>query len=129
MVADAADPESRSVGSFFKNPVVGPQSVPEGAPFWVQPDGTVKLAAAWLIESAGFSRGAALVGSARLSQKHPLALVNDGAAKASDIAASARLLQRGVFEKWGVTLHPEPLFVGPWEASELPEGASVFSPA
>jgi UDP-N-acetylmuramate dehydrogenase len=64
MVIRADDPDSRSAGSFFKNPVVTMEQSEEIAeeaeaalPCWPQPDGNVKLSAAWLIEQAGFRRG------------------------------------------------------------------------
>ena len=55
MVLDPADHDTWSAGSFFTNPVVSPHEVPEGAPAWPQPDGSVKTSAAWLIERAGFT--------------------------------------------------------------------------
>ena len=57
MVLDAGDHDTWSAGSFFTNPVVAPDAVPEGAPAWPQPDGTAKTSAAWLIEHAGFAKG------------------------------------------------------------------------
>ena len=59
MVLDADDHDTWSAGSFFTNPVVDPDAVPEGAPAWPQPDGRVKTSAAWLIDHAGFARGTA----------------------------------------------------------------------
>jgi UDP-N-acetylmuramate dehydrogenase len=77
-------------------------------------DGTVKLSAAWLIEHAGITRGFALPGSgASVSQKHTLALTNaSGHASAADVAELARYIQIRVMSQFGVTLHPEPVFVG-----------------
>jgi len=77
-------------------------------------DGTVKLSAAWLIEHAGITRGFALPGSgASVSQKHTLALTNaSGHASAADIAELTRYIQIRVMSQFGVTLHPEPVFVG-----------------
>jgi UDP-N-acetylmuramate dehydrogenase len=53
MVVDPGDPDSRSAGSFFTNPLVTAKQVPDGAPQWPQPDGRIKVSAAWLIERAG----------------------------------------------------------------------------
>ena len=69
------DPDTWSTGSFFTNPVVAPEHAPKDAPAWPQPDGLVKVSAAWLIEAAGFAKGygAQTVG---VSSKHTLALTN-----------------------------------------------------
>jgi UDP-N-acetylmuramate dehydrogenase len=111
MVLDAADHDTWSAGSFFTNPVLTADAVPEGAPAWPQPDGTVKTSAAWLIEHAGFTRGH---GSDRaaLSGKHTLALTNRGGATAEDLLALAREVRDGVRERFGVRLVNEPVLVG-----------------
>ena len=77
MVLDAADHDTWSTGSFFTNPVVPADVVPDGAPTWPQPDGLVKTSAAWLIEHAGFTKG---YGNdrVRLSSRHTLAITNRG---------------------------------------------------
>jgi UDP-N-acetylmuramate dehydrogenase len=128
MVVSDTDPDSRSAGSFFKNPVVPEADAPEGAPRFPAPAGYVKVPAAWLIERSGVQKGEALVGGIGISSKHPLALVNRGGASASDVAASAKQVQRRVQEAFGIVLHPEPLFVGPWDPAELPDGATVVRP-
>jgi UDP-N-acetylmuramate dehydrogenase len=114
MVLDPGDPDSRSAGSFFVNPIV-PEAVADrigvdGMPRYPAAGG-VKLSAAWLIERAGFSRGYAR-GAAGLSSKHTLAIVNRGGATARDVAALAREIRDRVAERFGVTLTPEPVFVG-----------------
>jgi UDP-N-acetylmuramate dehydrogenase len=128
MVLDVADPNSRSAGSFFKNPILTQSEIPTDAPRYPQTDESVKTSAAWLIETSGFVKGQRLVGGVGLSAKHLLALVNQNNATASEIAASARLVQAGVLERFGILLHPEPVFVGDWVASELPDGALIFKP-
>ena len=113
MVLDPADHDTWSAGSFFTNPVVPAEQAPPGAPTWPQPDGSVKVSAAWLIEQAGFTRG--YPGSdapARLSTKHTLALTNRGQATASDLVALARRVRAGVTDRFGITLEPEPRLVG-----------------
>jgi UDP-N-acetylmuramate dehydrogenase len=112
------DPDCRSAGSFFKNPIVTEEQfiqLQSGAgsavPRYPAPGGRVKTAAAWLIEQAGFSKGYSL-GLAALSTKHTLALVNKGGAKAEDIVRLARDIQNRVRERFGIELVPEPVFVG-----------------
>ncbi len=119
MVIDPADPDTRSAGSFFTNPIVAAEiaaRLPATAPRWVQPDGRVKLAAAWLIEHAGFARGLTRdrVG---ISTKHALALVTRPGATAADLLALAREIQDGVRAKVGVDLAMEPVVAGKEPAS------------
>ena len=79
----------------------------------VDVDGGVKLSAAWLIERAGFPRGYPGEGApVRLSTKHTLALTNRGGATTGQLAELAREVRAGVRAAFGVTLHPEPLWVG-----------------
>jgi UDP-N-acetylmuramate dehydrogenase len=111
MVLDGRDPDTWSAGSFFTNPVIDPDQVPEGAPAWPQEDGRVKTSAAWLIEHAGFGKG---YGTERvsLSTKHTLALTNRGGASADDLLALAREVRDGVAERFGIVLVNEPVLVG-----------------
>ena len=111
MVLDAADHDTWSAGSFFTNPVVAPDAVPEGAPAWPQPDGRVKTSAAWLIEHAGFGKGHGNA-LASLSTKHTLALTNRGDASAGDLLALAREVRDGVEGRFGIRLVNEPVLVG-----------------
>jgi UDP-N-acetylmuramate dehydrogenase len=117
MVVDANDPESRSAGSFFTNPIVDAATAAAverragvRPPQWPQADGSIKLAAAWLIERAGFAKGYThdRVG---ISHKHALALVNRGGASASELLALADTIIAGVEERLGVILVPEPVIV------------------
>jgi UDP-N-acetylmuramate dehydrogenase len=112
MVLDPADHNTWSVGSFFTNPVVASGDVPEGAPAWPQPDGSVKTSAAWLVEQAGFPRGYPEGGAARLSTKHTLAITNRGSASTADVLALAREIRTGVRERFGIELVPEPVLLG-----------------
>ncbi|HTW15927.1 MAG TPA: UDP-N-acetylmuramate dehydrogenase [Nocardioides sp.] len=111
MVLDDTDHDTWSAGSFFTNPVVAPDDVPDGAPAWPQPDGRVKTSAAWLIEHAGFAKGYG-AGPARLSTKHTLALTNRGDAAADDLLALAREVRDGVEARFGIRLVNEPVLVG-----------------
>jgi UDP-N-acetylmuramate dehydrogenase len=119
MLLTAGDPDCRSAGSFFRNPVVSEQTFAgieqaaegERVPRYPAADGNVKTAAAWLIERAGFQKGHAF-GRAALSQKHTLALVNRDSATAADILAAARDIRLRVEDRFGIRLIPEPVFVG-----------------
>lgn len=122
MVLDPQDRDTYSTGSFFTNPVVSADaagSLPADAPRYpAGSDGQVKLSAAWLIDRAGFGKGYGLEagsvsgGRASLSTKHTLAITNRGAASAADMVAVAREVRRGVVERFGIELHPEPLLIG-----------------
>jgi UDP-N-acetylmuramate dehydrogenase len=112
MVLDQGDPDTRSVGSFFTNPLMPAAAQRElGAPGFAMPDGRVKVPAAWLIERAGFTKGFA-AGGAGLSSKHPLAIINRGGARAEEIVALAFRIKQTVLERFGVSLRTEPIFVG-----------------
>ena len=73
-----------------------------------------KFSAAWLIERAGFTKGWHVEGNevASLSTKHTLALTNRGGATSRDIVELARAVRDGVREAFGVTLEPEPIWLG-----------------
>lgn len=118
---DPNDPNRRSVGSFFTNPVVSSaraddvqrrvQSEGDPMPRFPEPDGRVKVSAAWLIERAGFSKGW-FDGEAGLSTAHTLAVVNRGGATATDIVRVARRIRSRVRHVFGVVLQPEPVLLG-----------------
>jgi UDP-N-acetylmuramate dehydrogenase len=120
MVLDAGDPDTRSAGSFFTNPVLDAgqfarvESVAGGVrvPRFDAGDGLVKVPAAWLIEHAGFAKGYGAPGRARVSAKHTLALVNAGDATTADLLSLAREIVGGVRSVFGVTLTPEPILIG-----------------
>jgi UDP-N-acetylmuramate dehydrogenase len=120
MVADPADPDTWSVGSFFTNPILSPAELADFEaraagpyPSWPAdgvPSGT-KLSAAWLIQHAGFGKG---YGGerVRISSKHTLALTHRGGGTTEELVALAREVRDGVRERFGVTLHAEPRLVG-----------------
>ncbi len=119
MVIDPTDPNSRSAGSFFKNPVVlnkiadqireniGGGIIPT---FNVDAE-SVKIPAAWLIEQAGFHKGF-IMGNAGISTRHSLALINRGGAMADDIVRLMEAIRDRVEQNFGIRLVPEPVFVG-----------------
>lgn len=121
MVVDAGDPNSRSAGSFFRNPIVGKElllKVSESAgvgvdavPHWPVGEGLIKLPAAWLLEQAGFVRGYAM-GRAGISSRHTLAVINRGDATAADIIALRERIIETVRLKFGIELEQEPVSVG-----------------
>jgi UDP-N-acetylmuramate dehydrogenase len=134
MVLDPADPDSRSAGSFFTNPVldalqfaalrrvVDERSGPEvPIPQFPAGPGQVKVPAAWLIGQAGFGKGyqgprradGGRPGpAARISTKHTLALVNPGDARTADVVGLAREIRDRVRAIFGVELASEPVLVG-----------------
>jgi UDP-N-acetylmuramate dehydrogenase len=117
------DPDCRSAGSFFKNPVVAEEQVQKIAAIGgtrpprfpagpgAENEGRVKVPAAWLIEQAGFSKGYTL-GAVGVSRRHTLALINRGGATASDILALADQINSAVAERFGITLEMEPVMLG-----------------
>ena len=113
MVLDPEDRDTWSVGSFFTNPVVSTGDwvgLGLDAPHWPADDGTVKIAAAWLIERAGFTKGYAGAGVA-ISSKHTLALTNRGAGSTAALLDLARTIRDGVRDRFGIELQPEPVLV------------------
>ena len=112
MVLDPTDHDTWSVGSFFVNPFVAPEQVPDGCPNWVVDD-QVKLSAAWLIEQAGFGKGFRLDhGAVSVSTKHTLALTNRGNATTKELLELARVIRDGVQARFGIRLRPEAHLVG-----------------
>jgi UDP-N-acetylmuramate dehydrogenase len=118
MVLDVQDPDTRSVGSFFMNPVVTTSvreriasASGEHVPAFVAGADRVKIPAAWLIERSGFVKGRG-DGSVGLSRKHPLAIVNRGGATTRDVVRFAARVKRAVVDWCGLWLRPEPVFVG-----------------
>jgi UDP-N-acetylmuramate dehydrogenase len=123
MLLVEGDPNTRSVGSFFKNPVVSAQvfneiarqsaSPPPGFPAVGNTDAAdcVKIPAAWLIEQAGFAKGYRM-GRAGISSQHTLALVNRGDATAGEILALADQIAAAVEQRFGIRLEMEPVLVG-----------------
>lgn len=110
MVWDPADPDSRSAGSFFTNPIVPEGKAVEGCPSWPAGDGRVKLSAAWLVQHAGFGRGTR-EGNVGTSSKHSLALTTEAGATAHELLAFAGRIVATVEERFGVTLEREPTAV------------------
>jgi UDP-N-acetylmuramate dehydrogenase len=118
MVIEAREPDSRSVGSFFVNPVITPEEFDEvkrrageEIPSFPAADGRVKLSAAWLIEQAGIHRGS-VRGNVGTSSKHALAIINRGGGTAREVLELAAEIKSRVLDRFGVALAPEPIFIG-----------------
>lgn len=121
MLIIAGDPDCRSAGSFFKNPILTEQQHTElkirsakqglAIPSYPALERQHKVSAAWLVEHAGFNRGYTF-GHAAISSKHTLAIVNRGGATAAEVLALKDTIQERVEDIWSVRLEPEPVFVG-----------------
>lgn len=121
MLLVEGDPDVRSAGSFFKNPIVDTQRFVEldaemqsrglQLPNYPADDGQRKLSAAWLVEKAGFHKGY-VHGNVGISSKHTLAIVNRGAARASEVVSFMNVIRETVFSRFAIDLHPEPVFLG-----------------
>lgn len=125
MLITPNDPDCRSAGSFFKNPVIPlealeriersmPNSTPGATsevPSYPAGNGFVKIPAAWLVERAGFGKGYVL-GNAGISSRHALALINRGGATTADIVALKDRVIDAVNQRFRITLEPEPVWVG-----------------
>ena len=135
MVIDPKDADSRSVGSFFVNPVVTRQEFEQvkelsnkstrdkvEVPAFPASDDRVKLSAAWLIERAGFARGYRH-GNVGTSTKHALAIINRGGGTAREVMELKELIQSRVMDAFGIALTPEPVFLG------FEPGSAGVSPA
>jgi UDP-N-acetylmuramate dehydrogenase len=126
MLLVEGEPDCRSAGSFFKNPVVTLGTLgtlgmlerigaavgvpPEEVPNWPAAEGLTKLPAAWLVEKAGFHKGFAL-GAAGISSRHTLALINRGGATQVEMVALRDHIQETVYERFGVRLEQEPVML------------------
>ena len=104
-----------NAGSFFKNPVVTPEQCrdiigrdPEIV-HYPMPDGSVKLAAGWMIDACGWKGKS--VGEAAVYEKHSLVLVNRGSAIGSEVMTLARAIQESVYGRFGIKLETEPVVV------------------
>jgi UDP-N-acetylmuramate dehydrogenase len=90
------------------------RSVDGEPPSWPGTDGLVKVSAAWLIERAGFKKGYDGPAGVAISGKHTLALTNRGTGSTQALLGLAREIRDGVHDRFGVTLHPEPVLVNCW---------------
>jgi UDP-N-acetylmuramate dehydrogenase len=118
------EPDCRSAGSFFKNPII-PESTlallgaqlklpAEKIPHWAAGPGNVKLPAAWLLEQSGFRKGFTPYpeSPAGISSRHTLALINRGHATAADITTLRNAIQHEIASRFHIQLEQEPVSVG-----------------
>ena len=121
MLLVEGDPDARSAGSFFKNPIITTERLVELEgemqarglllPSYPVDENHCKLSAAWLVENAGFHKGYAQ-GNVGISSKHTLAIVNRGGATSSEVFAFMNTIRETVEARFHVELSPEPVFVG-----------------
>ena len=104
-----------NAGSFFHNPIISAKQADAlrnqypTLPIYPHTDGQVKVAAGWLIDQAGW-KGKSL-GPVGMYEKQALVLVNHGGATGTDVRATMQAVQAAVQAKFGVALHPEPVFL------------------
>jgi UDP-N-acetylmuramate dehydrogenase len=121
MLLVEGDPDCRSAGSFFKNPIVASERLAGIAaaaagveeskvPHWPAGEGRTKVPAAWLLEQAGFVKGYGL-GRVGISTRHTLALTNRGGATFADIERLQDQIVHAVRERFGITLEREPVLL------------------
>jgi UDP-N-acetylmuramate dehydrogenase len=126
MVLAADDPNRRSAGSFFKNPVLDRGSLhrlierarssgliesPSELPHYDLDEARSKVPAAWLIEAAGFHKGYRR-GAVGLSTRHVLALVHHGGGNTGQLLTLANEIREAVWRRFAVLLEPEPVLLG-----------------
>ena len=121
MLIVPGDDDSRSAGSFFKNPILSDEQFAEimkraaaknlEVPSYPALEKQRKLSAAWLVEHSGFAKGYGF-GQVGISRRHALAIVNRGNATASEVLALKDQIQQRVKDIWGIALEPEPVIVG-----------------
>ena len=104
-----------NAGSFFKNPVVTPEQCrdiigrdPEIV-HYPMPDGSMKLAAGWMIDACGWKGKS--VGKAGVYEKQALVLINRGGAIGGEVMLLANAIQESVYGRFGIRLEPEPVVV------------------
>lgn len=108
-----------NAGSFFKNPTVTPeqcadiiQREPKIVHYHLD-DGSVKLAAGWLIDACGWK--GKTIGNAGVYERQALVLVNRGGTAnpvtGGEVMTLAKAIQTSVYERFGIFLEPEPVVV------------------
>lgn len=108
-----------NAGSFFKNPTVTPEQCADiiardpKIVHYPMDDGSIKLAAGWLIDACGWKGKS--VGNAGVYEKQALVLVNRGGHQnpvtGGEVMTLAKAIQTSVYERFGIRLEPEPVVV------------------
>ena len=102
-----------NAGSFFKNPTVSPEQCADiiardpKLVHYPMPDGSIKLAAGWLIDACGWK--GKRMGNAGVFERQALVLVNRGGATGGEVMTLAGAIQTSVYERFGIRLEPEPV--------------------
>jgi UDP-N-acetylmuramate dehydrogenase len=102
-----------NAGSFFKNPTVNEEQCADiiardpKVVHYPMPDGSIKLAAGWLIDACGWKGKS--VGNAGVFERQALVLVNRGGATGGEVMTLAKAIQTSVYERFGIRLEPEPV--------------------
>jgi len=136
MVMEEGDPNRRSAGSFFVNPVVNAEMLAklderarasgvlepgESVPNFSADGQNFKVPAAWLIEKTGFTKGLRK-GAVGISSAHALALVHHGGGTTEELVALAKDIRERVRRRFDIDLQPEPVFLGFPTANPLSSG-------
>jgi UDP-N-acetylmuramate dehydrogenase len=106
-----------NAGSFFANPIVSQTQYDylaenfSGIPHWSVGTGTIKLSAAWLIETAGFKDYHDPETGMATWPHQPLVLVNEHARGTADLLAFKQKIITAVSSKFNITLEQEPEFL------------------
>jgi UDP-N-acetylmuramate dehydrogenase len=126
MLIEPGAENRRSVGSFFLNPIVtasearalvdraleqGSIARAEELPQYPQPDGRLKLSAAWLIERSGTRKGERH-GAVGVSSRHTLALVHHGDGTSRELLELAERVRARVRQAFALELRLEPVLLG-----------------
>ena len=113
MVIKEGNPANQSCGSFFVNPIITRTHFARlgDGPHYPVGEDHVKVPAAWLIEQAGFKKGH-IAGRVGISPFQAQGLINRGGATAAEVVRLAVDIKRAVWDKFGIALVPEPVFVG-----------------
>ncbi len=108
-----------NAGSFFKNPTVTPEQCADiiardpKVVHYPMDDGSIKLAAGWLIDACGWK--GKTMGHAGVYEKQALVLVNKGDAEhpctGGEVMTLAKAIQTSVYERFGIRLEPEPVVI------------------
>ncbi|QCB46414.1 UDP-N-acetylmuramate dehydrogenase [Hydrogenophaga sp. PAMC20947] len=106
-----------NAGSFFKNPTVSLEQCADiiarepKVVHYPMADGSIKLAAGWLIDACGWKGKS--VGNAAVYERQALVLVNKGGPKqpctGGEVMTLAKAIQTSVYERFGIMLEPEPV--------------------
>jgi len=111
--------ELGNAGSFYKNPIVSAEHAARiqqqhpAMPSYPQADGSLKLAAGWLIDQCGLK--GKQIGGAAVHEQQALVLVNKNHASAQDVQDLSDFVCQAVWEKFHIQLEPEPNLEPHWD--------------